>query len=171
MATRRPGAVAAINRQIDAINAKGRRANPRIGAGDTVKFAPDVVKRANDPLWKTARGLVVRVDRSFAVVDFQGTWIPRDDGETIRSVPLANLVIDRNANPTRTATLVARKPAKNPGRKSAKLSQTEYEVQYSRDGETWHKWTAVLYEDMAKEIAARISKEFPKYHVRVIRRA
>ena len=65
-----------------------------IQPGDTVKFAPAVLKRSgNDPLWKRAKGLVVRIERHYAIVDFQGTWIPQDDGETIRSVPLTNLKI------------------------------------------------------------------------------
>ena len=65
-----------------------------IRPGDTVKFTPAVLKRSeNNPLWKNAKGLVVRIERHYAIVDFQGTWLPRDDGETIRSVPLMNLEI------------------------------------------------------------------------------
>ena len=59
--------------------------------GTIVKFAPDVVKRL-EGAGKSARGIVLSVTGRVARVDFRGTWIPHEDGGTVRSVPLQNLV-------------------------------------------------------------------------------
>ena len=58
--------------------------------GTIVKFAPDVVKRL-EGAGKPARGIVLSVERRIACVDFRGTWIPHEDGGTVRHVPLQNL--------------------------------------------------------------------------------
>jgi hypothetical protein len=59
--------------------------------GTIVRFAPDVVKRL-EGVRKPARGIVLSVTGRVARVDFRGTWIPHEDGGTVRSVPLQNLV-------------------------------------------------------------------------------
>lgn len=138
--TRKPGTVAAINRQIDAINAKGR----------------DLSGKWSVPM-NNGRRRIVSVTKTGRLSES-----PYD----IRKVESARRV----KNPARSATLVAKRGG-NPTRKRQSLSKTEYEVQYSRDGSSWEKWTSVLYEDMATAIAKRTAAEFPKYHVRVIRRA
>lgn len=157
--TRKPGTVAAINRQIDAIN---RRANPALSEEDAafvreararIKELDSLILQAIDARnWSTADRLDVQRGKLWKQVDKLEGRKPRSN------------------NPARTATLVAKRGG-NPTRKRQSLSKTEYEVQYSRDGSSWEKWTSVLYEDMATAIAKRTAAEFPKYHVRVIRRA
>lgn len=176
MATRKPGTVAAINRQIDAINAKGRRGNPT--ASKSAKIKADVRRFAKE------HGIAISPNAGESPLMGKGdwfkvfdSWLQAHDYFTGWKWKHADHGLpfpwdERKGNPARTATLVARKPAaKNPARKRQSLSKTEYEVQYSRDGSSWEKWTSVLYEDMATAIAKRTAAEFPKYHVRVIRRA
>ena len=108
MATRRPGTVAAINRQIDAINAKGRRANPSLSEEDAafvreararIKELDSLILQAIDARnWTTADRLDVQRGKLWKQVDKLEGRKPRSN------------------NPARTATLVARKAAKNPGR-------------------------------------------------------
>ena len=62
--------------------------------GNLVRFRPSVVARVdNDHRTANALGIVVSVPagRSFARVDWLGTWIAAPDGSTVRAVPLANL--------------------------------------------------------------------------------
>ena len=59
--------------------------------GTVVRFSPDVVKRL-EGAGKSARGIVLSVERRIACVDFRGTWIPHENGGTVRHVPLQNLV-------------------------------------------------------------------------------
>ena len=59
--------------------------------GTVVRFSPDVVKRL-EGAGKSARGIVLSVTGRVACVDWRGTWIPHEDGGTVRSVPLQNLV-------------------------------------------------------------------------------
>jgi hypothetical protein len=62
--------------------------------GQVVAWSQDVIRRSVDPhLTASARGVVVnlRGDR-LARVDWRGTWIEDEDGETVRTVPLQNLV-------------------------------------------------------------------------------
>lgn len=59
--------------------------------GDRVAFARDVVRRlGHDKPTADARGRVVTVDGRVVAVDF-GQTFKRDDGETVRYVPAANL--------------------------------------------------------------------------------
>ena len=58
--------------------------------GTIVKFAPDVVKRL-EGAGKPARGIVLSVTGRIACVDWRGTWIPHENGGTVRHVPLQNL--------------------------------------------------------------------------------
>jgi len=58
--------------------------------GTIVKFAPDVIKRLEN-MGKPARGIVLSTKGRIAQVDWQGTWIPHENGSTVRHVPLQNL--------------------------------------------------------------------------------
>jgi hypothetical protein len=61
--------------------------------GDVVAFAPAVVARTGHHKFDgDARGRVLSVDGAVISVDFAGTWIPHEDGGTIRFIPAANLV-------------------------------------------------------------------------------
>lgn len=61
--------------------------------GDVVAFAPAVVARTGHHKFDgDARGRVLSVDGAVVSVDFAGTWIPHEDGGTIRFIPAANLV-------------------------------------------------------------------------------
>lgn len=171
MATRKPGTVAAINRKIDAINRKGNPAQKDIKA-EVRRFAKShgiaiSPNSGSSPLM--AKGDWLKVFDTWAeAYDYFRSWHWK---HVDHNLPFP--WDERKKNPARTATLVARKSAaRNPARKKrGEMSRTEYEVQYSRDGKSWDKWTAVLYEDMATAIAKRTAAEFPKYHVRVIKRA
>ena len=57
--------------------------------GDKVAFAQAVIRRTNDGT--RARGTVVSADANVVTVDFAGTWIPHENGGTVRHVPAANL--------------------------------------------------------------------------------
>lgn len=144
MATRKPASAAAINRAIDAMN---RKANPSV----------DWSGEWSVPM-NNGRRRIVRASKTGRIGEHP---------YSIKKVDGARRVMK---NPARSATLVAKRGG-NQTRKRQSLSKTEYEVQYSRDGSSWEKWTSVLYEDMATAIAKRTAAEFPKYHVRVIRRA
>lgn len=58
-------------------------------AGDRVTFSQAVIRRANDGT--RARGTVVSADANVVAVDFAGTWIPHENGGTVRHVPAVNL--------------------------------------------------------------------------------
>lgn len=61
--------------------------------GDVVAFAPAVVARTGHHKFDgDARGRVLSVDGAVISVDFAGTWIPHEDGGTIRFIPAANLI-------------------------------------------------------------------------------
>lgn len=57
--------------------------------GDTVAFSQAVIRRIG--AGASARGTVVGVQNNIARVDWHGTWIPHEDGGTVRSMPVANL--------------------------------------------------------------------------------
>ena len=57
--------------------------------GDTVAFSQAVIRRTG--AGASARGTVVGVQNNIARVDWHGTWIPHEDGGTVRSMPVANL--------------------------------------------------------------------------------
>ena len=57
--------------------------------GDTVAFSQAVIRRTGHGA--SARGTVVSVHGRVARVDWHGTWIPHEDGSTVRSIPAANL--------------------------------------------------------------------------------
>ena len=57
--------------------------------GDTVAFSQAVIRRTGHGA--SARGTVVSVQNNIARVDWHGTWIPHEDGGTVRSMPVANL--------------------------------------------------------------------------------
>lgn len=60
--------------------------------GDTVAFSQAVIRHAGDGLYRaSARGTVVSVRDRIVRVDWRGTWIPHEDGGTVRSIPAANL--------------------------------------------------------------------------------
>ena len=61
-----------------------------LNPGDTVAFSRAVIRRA--ALGANARGIVVGVRNNIARVDWRGTWLPHEDGSTVRSMPVANLV-------------------------------------------------------------------------------
>ena len=67
-----------------------------LNPGDTVAFSRAVIRRASfgadARLVADARGVVIGVRNSIARVDWRGTWLPHEDGCTIRSLPAANLV-------------------------------------------------------------------------------
>ena len=58
-------------------------------SGDTVAFAQSVIRRTGHGA--SARGVVLDVTGPVARVDWRGSWIPHDDGGTVRSIPVANL--------------------------------------------------------------------------------
>lgn len=64
-------------------------AKPTFKPGDTVAFAQSVIRRTGHG--SGARGVVVDVSGPVARVDWRGTWIPHEDGGTVRSIPAANL--------------------------------------------------------------------------------
>ena len=65
----------------------------KFNIGDVVAFAPAVVARTGHHKFDgDARGRVLSVDGAVISVDFAGTWIPHEDGGTIRFIPAANLV-------------------------------------------------------------------------------
>lgn len=64
-------------------------AKPTFKPGDTVAFAQSVIRRTGHG--SGARGVVVDVSGPVARVDWRGTWIPHEDGGTVRSIPSANL--------------------------------------------------------------------------------
>jgi hypothetical protein len=79
------------------IGAGGREYNVKeinmikFSIGDRVAFARDVVRRVgHDKHTADARGRVVAIDGRVVAVDFGQTMV-RDDGETVRYVPAANL--------------------------------------------------------------------------------
>ena len=57
--------------------------------GDAVAFSQAVIRRAGHG--GSARGTVVDVTGPVARVDWRGSWIPHEDGGTVRSIPAANL--------------------------------------------------------------------------------
>ena len=65
----------------------------KFNIGDVVAFAPAVVARTGHHKFDgDARGRVLSVDGAVISVDFAGTWIPHEDGGTVRFIPAANLV-------------------------------------------------------------------------------
>lgn len=64
-------------------------AKPTFKPGDTVAFSQAVIRRTGDGA--SARGIVVSVRDNIVRVDWRGTWIPHEDGGTVRSIPAANL--------------------------------------------------------------------------------
>lgn len=63
----------------------------KFSVGDNVAFARAVVKRLGyDKYTADARGRVVAIDGRVVAVDFGHTF-KRDDGETVRYIPAANL--------------------------------------------------------------------------------
>ena len=65
----------------------------KFNIGDVVAFAPAVVARTGHYKFDgDARGRVLSVEGAVISVDFAGTWIPHENGGTIRFIPAANLV-------------------------------------------------------------------------------
>ena len=65
----------------------------KFNIGDVVAFAPAVVARTgHNKLDGDARGRVISIDGAVISVDFAGTWLPHEDGGTVRYVPAANLI-------------------------------------------------------------------------------
>ena len=62
---------------------------PKLKPGDTVAFSQSVIRRTGHGA--SARGTVVDVTGPVARVDWRGTWIPHEDGGTVRALPAANL--------------------------------------------------------------------------------
>lgn len=62
---------------------------PTFKPGDTVAFSQSVIRRTGDGA--SARGTVVSLKGDIVRVDWRGTWIPHEDGGTVRSIPAANL--------------------------------------------------------------------------------
>jgi hypothetical protein len=63
----------------------------KFSIGDNVAFSRAVVRRlGHDKYTADARGRVVEIDGRVVAVDF-GRTFARDDGETVRFVPAANL--------------------------------------------------------------------------------
>lgn len=64
----------------------------KFSVNDKVAFARAVVRRlGHDKPTADARGVVVAVDGPVVAVDFGGTFIPHENGGTVRYVPAANL--------------------------------------------------------------------------------
>jgi hypothetical protein len=64
----------------------------KFSINDKVAFARAVVRRLGyDKPTADARGVVVAVDGAVVAVDFAGTFIPHENGGTVRYVPAANL--------------------------------------------------------------------------------
>lgn len=66
----------------------------KFNIGDKVAFAQSVLKRmGHDKQQADARGIVVGVMSGGKVVsvDWGGTWLPHEDGGTVRTLPAANL--------------------------------------------------------------------------------
>ncbi len=64
----------------------------KFSINDKVAFARAVVRRlGHDKPTADARGVVVAVDGPVVAVDFAGTFIPHENGGTVRYVPAANL--------------------------------------------------------------------------------
>ena len=64
----------------------------KFSINDKVAFARAVVRRlGHDKATADARGTVVAVDGPVVAVDFAGTFIPHENGGTVRYVPAANL--------------------------------------------------------------------------------
>jgi hypothetical protein len=62
--------------------------------GDTVAFSQAVIRRCDVRAAhgaSHARGTVVDVTGPVVRVDWRGTWIPHENGGTIRSIPSVNL--------------------------------------------------------------------------------
>ena len=65
----------------------------KFNIGDVVAFAPAVIARTgHNKLDGDARGCVLSIDGAVISVDFAGTWLPHEDGGTVRYVPAANLI-------------------------------------------------------------------------------
>ena len=64
----------------------------KFNVGDTVAFSRAVVARTgHNRADADARGRVVAVDGPVVAVDFAGTWMPHENGGTVRYVPAGNL--------------------------------------------------------------------------------
>jgi hypothetical protein len=69
----------------------------KIKVGDQVRFTSQVVSRSGNRSSESgrralkARGLVTQVRDGVISVDFEGTWIPHENGGTVRHLPEANL--------------------------------------------------------------------------------
>ncbi len=61
----------------------------QFSVGDKVAFSQAVIRRTNDGM--RARGTVVSAGADVVAVDFAGTWVAHENGETVRHVPAANL--------------------------------------------------------------------------------
>lgn len=59
--------------------------------GDTVAFSQSVVRRVLHPMVSSARGKVIGVRWNIVSVDFGDTYIPHQDGGTVRHIPAGNL--------------------------------------------------------------------------------
>lgn len=69
-------------------------AKSKFKPGDTVAFSQAVIRRCDVRAAhgaSLARGTVVDVTGPIVRVDWRGTWIPHEDGGTIRSIPSVNL--------------------------------------------------------------------------------
>ena len=64
--------------------------------GDIVRFSRFVVR--GNRTTASARGTVLSVADQFARVDFHGTWFTHENGSTVRTVPVANLVRASRSN-------------------------------------------------------------------------
>jgi hypothetical protein len=64
----------------------------KFSIGDNVTFHSDVIRRLGcDKNVADARGRVIDVNGPVISVDFAGTWIPHENGGTVRHIPASNL--------------------------------------------------------------------------------
>lgn len=156
--TRKPGTVAAINRQIDAIN---RRANPALSEEDAafvreararIKELDSLILQAIDARnWSTADRLDVQRGKLWKQVDKLEGRKPRSN------------------NPARSATLVAKRGGNPlmPEAKSRKPANFPYGVE-TRATENWGLQAAFKEKARAIEYAHALAAQYPRLPVRVI---
>ena len=175
MATRKPGTVAAINRQIDAINAKGRRANPA-RKRTRAQWASEIARIQS--LMKSGDNRAA-YDHARWLYDETLDEYSRASGEAAKKVrALMDELNERrySKNPTRTATLVARKPAaKNPGarnlsapRKKPRENWPRFVVEEKEGVGPWMPRASFRIIEDAEKLARDIHRAQPTIAVRVI---
>ena len=64
----------------------------KLSVNDTVIFNRQTLKRlGSDKVSADARGTVVSVHGPIVSVDWHGSWLPHENGGTVRTMPAANL--------------------------------------------------------------------------------